>query len=225
MQLWKILRNHNTDYDPALIINNNSFMHQLKAKTIALFVIIILIMGTMASCSDNDYTPKPRGYFRIALPAKEYKLLDSIYPFRFEYPVYSKITPDPQAPQEINWINLEFPGFKGRIHLSFKNFSSREQLNSCIEDSRTLALKHIPKASSIEQTAFGIPGRNVYGLSYNIKGLGAASPYQFYATDSTSHFLRGALYFDAIPNSDSLLPVIEFVKKDIDHLIRTLDWK
>lgn len=200
-------------------------MLQLRAKAITRFVIIILVVGAMASCSDNDYTPKPRGYFRIALPAREYKLLDSIYPFRFEYPVYSKITPDPQAPQEINWINLEFPGFKGRIHLSYKSFSTREQLNSCIEDSRTLALKHIPKASSIEQTAFGIPGRNVYGLSYNIKGLGAASPYQFYATDSTSHFLRGALYFDAVPNSDSLLPVIDFVKKDIDHLIRTLDWK
>ena len=196
-----------------------------KYYTVKLFPILILIVLLAASCRNNDYTPKPRGYFRIQLPVNEYRKLDSIYPYTFEYPVYSRITPDPLALQETNWINLDFPQFRGRLHISYKTVSGPKELDKYFEDSRKLAMKHIPKASNIEQIALSDPANRVFGLIYNIKGLGAASPYQFYVTDSTRHFLRGALYFDAVPNSDSLMPVIEFVKKDIDHLINTLRWK
>jgi gliding motility-associated lipoprotein GldD len=192
--------------------------------TVLFCALIILTIGA-SSCSNNDYTPKPRGYFRIALPEKKYHLLDSIYPYTFEYPVYARITPDEMALQETNWVNVDFPEFRGRIHISYKDITSQEMLQQFFEDSRTLALKHIPKASSIEQVAVTYPENRVFGLIYNIRGIGAASPYQFVVTDSTRHFLRGALYFDAIPNSDSLMPVIDFVKVDIDHLIRTLRWK
>jgi gliding motility-associated lipoprotein GldD len=191
--------------------------------------ILLCCLSTLAcvswSCSNNDYTPKPRGYFRIALPEKEYRLLDSIYPYSFEYPVYARIVPDELALQETNWINIDYPQFRGRVHISYKTVTSIEMLQKFSEDARTLAFKHMPKASSIDQQAVAVPVNKVYGLIYDIKGVGAASPFQFVATDSTSHFLRGALYFDAIPNSDSLLPVIEFVKKDIVHMIQTLKWK
>jgi gliding motility-associated lipoprotein GldD len=200
-------------------------MHFLKIISRHFPLLSFMLLILLASCSDNDYTPKPRGYFRIALPKKEYRLLDSIYPFKFEYPVYARITPDLLALNETNWINVEFPGFRGRIHVSYKRVENQKMLDQYFEDSRTLALKHIPKASGIEQNALIDPVNRIFGLTYNIKGPAAASPYQFYVTDSLHHFLRGALYFDAVPNSDSLLPVIDFVKKDIDHLIKTLRWK
>ena len=66
--------------------------------------------------------------------------------------------------------------------------------------------------------------KSVYGVLYEIKG-NAASSVQFYATDSTKHFLRGALYFNTVPNKDSLAPAIQFVEEDIIHLIETLSWK
>ena len=81
------------------------------------------------------------------------------------------------------------------------------------------------KSSGIRNIAISDPARKMYGLAYQIKGMGAASPYQFYLTDSTSHFMRGSLYFDAVPNNDSLAPVIEFVEKDIQHLFETIRWK
>ncbi len=196
-----------------------------KSFAVKLFPILVLIVFLSASCRNNDYTPKPRGYFRIQLPANEYRELDSIYPYIFEYPKYCRISPDPMALHETNWINLDFPQFRGKLHISYKTVSGPQELDKYTEDSRKLAMKHIPKASNIEQITFSNPANRVFGLIYNIKGLGAASPYQFYVTDSTRHFLRGALYFDAVPNSDSLMPVIDFVKKDIDHLINTLRWK
>ncbi len=204
-----------------------TYLPFMAGKKILPGVFPILLMAAMfaASCNNNDYTPKPRGYFRIQLPAKQYRLLDSIYPYTFEYPVYARISPDPMALQETSWINLEFPQFRGKLHISFKKVENLKELDQFMEDSRKLALKHIPKASGIEQTALVNTSNKVFGLGYTIKGVGAASPYQFYLTDSTRHFLRGAMYFDAVPNSDSLQPVIEFVQKDIDHLINTLRWK
>jgi gliding motility-associated lipoprotein GldD len=190
---------------------------------------IILIVGTVgilltASCS-NDFTPKPGGYFRIALPERKYILLDSVYPYKFEYPAYARITNDPLSPQEKNWINIEMPVFHGRIHISYKPLTDKALLVKYTEDTRTLALKHMAKASGIRNIAIADAGRKMYGLVYEINGMGAASPYQFYLTDSTRHFLRGSLYFDAVPNNDSLAPVIDFVKSDIQHLFETINWK
>jgi gliding motility-associated lipoprotein GldD len=193
------------------------------------FIILIFTLsvgsGILFSSCDNSYTPKPRGYFRIALPEKKYLLLDSIYPYSFEYPQNAKITNDPLSPLEKNWINIELTSFHGRIHISYKSLAGNNNLSTYTEDARTLALKHMSKATGIRQIAINDPQRNVYGLVYEINGMGTASPYQFYLTDSTKHFIRGSLYFDVIPNNDSLGPVIDFVKTDIQHLFETINWK
>jgi len=203
-----------------------SFLPNLP-KSNPLFILLLITMAgsmVMISCN-NEYTPKPRGYFRIALPEKEYTVLDSIYPYTFEYPAYALITNDPQSPQEKNWINIEMPAFHGRIHISYKPLTDKSSLVTFTEDTRTLAFKHMAKASGIRQIAIADPDRKMYGIVYEINGMSAASPYQFYLTDSTSHWLRGSLYFDAIPNNDSLAPVIDFVKTDIQHLFKTIRLK
>jgi gliding motility-associated lipoprotein GldD len=205
----------------------SSFLQKSAGSTSIIRVFLIVTSGVLlffSSCN-NEYTPKPRGYFRIAMPEKKYILLDSVFPYRFEYPAYAVITNDPVSPEEINWINIEMPAFHGRIHISYKTLTDKNSLITYTEDARTLALKHMPKASGIRQIAISDPSRNLYGLVYEINGMSAASPYQFYLTDSTRHFLRGSLYFDAIPNNDSLAPVIEYVTTDIQHLFETITWK
>lgn len=206
----------------------NLIFSLLRAQFVRTTVLVVVfgVCGTtlFISCN-NDYTPKPRGYFRIALPDRKYTLLDSVFPYQFEYPSYAHITNDPLSPQERNWMNIEMPVFRGRIHISYKPIANKTDLTKYTEDARALALKHMAKASGIEQIAISNPVHRVYGLVYQIKGLGAASPYQFYLTDSIKHFVRGSLYFDVIPNNDSLAPVIDFVQKDIQHLIETTRWK
>lgn len=192
-----------------------------KRPALLIFPMAILLLFIL-SCSEN-YTPKPRGYFRIALPEKQYIRLDSVYPYSFEYPVYAKITPDEMAPGQKDWINIVYPQFRGKIHISYRKVDNN--LQKLTEDTRTLALKHMSKSSGIMQQTISDPANKIYGASYDIKGVGAASPYQFYLTDSTGNFLRGALYFTTIPNNDSLAPVIDFVKQDISHLISTFRWK
>ena len=185
------------------------------------FLVFLVVIFSFVSCG-NDYYPKPPGYFRIDLPEKEYIVFDSTFPYSFEYPAYANITRNENS-ADPNWINIEFPQFKGTLHLSYKVVSGN--LTDYLEDTRKMVMKHIPKTSGIENRIYENSKKDVFGTTYNIGGKAAASPYQFYLTDSTKHFVRGALYFNVVPNNDSLAPVIEFLKEDINHMIETFEWR
>jgi gliding motility-associated lipoprotein GldD len=185
--------------------------------------ILVVFIATLFLCCQNNYVPKPRGYYRIDFPKKEYIPLDTNFPYTFMYPAYAKILPDPSKLAEPYWINILYVPFHAQLHLSYKHV--KNNLNVYLEDARTLVNKHIPKANSIMQKEFVNDDEKVYGLVYTIRGSEAASSYQFYLTDSVSNFVRGALYFNLAPNNDSLAPVIDFLSEDLEKMIATFRWK
>lgn len=188
-----------------------------KQKLFTLIIVLLLI-----SCGRQPRTPKPFGYFRISLPEKSYQKYESDCPFAFEYPSYAKVLNDNDKNTEPCWINIAFPSLKATIHCSYKNGGS--ELLQYMDDSRTLVYKHTVKADAIDETMIDDSVNKVYGIVYDIRG-NAASSVQFFLTDSSEHFMRGALYFNVPPNKDSLAPVLEFVRSDISHLIETFTWK
>jgi gliding motility-associated lipoprotein GldD len=177
----------------------------------------------IASCGGNDYSPKPRGYFKIDLPKKEYQSYKGECPFTFDYPVYANIVADNARDAKPCWKDVVFSGLNGRIHLSYQPISTKAQFNQLIEDSHTFVFKHTVKATAIDESIVSMPEKNVYGIYYTIDG-NAASPVQFFLTDSTKNYVRGALYFNEQPRLDSIQPVLDFVKKDIDVMIRSFRW-
>lgn len=186
-------------------------------------ILLLILMLVLVSCGDGNPQPKPRGYFRIDLPEKEYVTLDTMRYYSFEYPVYAVVTPDYLSPNEKDWANVEFPSYKGTVHISYKSVDNN--LNEYLEDAYMMITKHISKATGIRDSVIINRDKDVYGLMYFLDGEGVASPLQFYLTDSTKHFLRGSLYFNIYPNNDSLQPVIDFITDDVRHLISTFDWK
>lgn len=193
----------------------------MKKKTYLLIVILSIAVLAIFSCGGDNYSPKPRGYFRIDFPEKSYQTFNEPCPYRFDYPVYANAKPDSSRLAEPCWYDLVMPRFRGRVHITYRDITNNmaEQL----EDSRTLAYKHTIKADAILENVFVDEEKDVYGILYDIRG-NAASQVQFFLTDSTKHFLRGALYFNVKPNKDSLAPVIDFLKEDIIHLIETFEW-
>jgi gliding motility-associated lipoprotein GldD len=185
------------------------------------YITSALFIGLFLFGCKEDYTPKPRGYFRIDFPEKSYQVFNSNSPYSFEYPTYSQIIPDKDSNSEPYWIDVDIPGNKAKFHLSYKPIHGN--LSKLIEDSRELAYKHSIKAISIDEEIFTNPSKKVFGTIYYIKG-NAASPMQFYLTDSTTNFLRGSFYISEIPNYDSLLPVISFLEIDMFHLIKSFNW-
>ena len=185
--------------------------------------------GIYFSCNSNYTAGKKRGYFKIDFPKKEYRLFNEPgYPYTFEYPVYAAVMKDTSffedKPENPWWINIEIPRFSGRIYISYKEIGEKNKIDSLVNDAFKMAYKqHTSKATSIEPEEI-ISQHNFHGIYFSLTG-NTATANQFFLTDSTKHFLRGALYFDTTPNEDSLGIVNAFLKKDLEHLINTLEWK
>jgi gliding motility-associated lipoprotein GldD len=190
----------------------------------------VLIAYVLPACN-SDYHPesKRKGYFKIDFPEKKYQSFDQPgYPYTFEYPVYAAVLKDTaffeDKPENPWWINIEVPQFGGRIYVSYKEIRNKHQIDSLAEDAYKMAHKqHIDVSTGIDDSLMRTPS-GAEGIYYTLKG-NTATANQFFLTDSTKHFLRGALYFDATPNEDSLGIVNDFLKKDLQHLINTLKWR
>ena len=192
-----------------------------KGRTGLILSMVAFLLLLSTSCKES-YTPKPTGYLRVDYPEKSYHLYSDQEYFEFEIPDYAVVEIDSGPRGNEGWINVAVPQLNGKIHLSYKAVG--DNLNAYITDCRELVYKHTVKAQEIVETPFIDRDMNRFGMVYDLKGE-VASAVQFFITDSTSHFLRGSLYFNIRPNRDSLNPVIDFLREDIMHLIETTQWK
>ena len=187
----------------------------------AIFTIIAVAAIALTSCEPS--TPKPYGYFRIDLPKHEYVTYDSLYPpCTMESSKYSKVRYRNAKDNKSEWIDSVYPDLNGRIYCSYTTVKGN--FRALAEDSRNLVYKHTIRADAIIEHPFENKEAKVYGVMYEITG-NAASPLQFVLTDSTKHFLRGALYFNETPNADSIAPISKYVEEDVQRLIESVRWK
>lgn len=191
-------------------------------------LVLIAAAALLGSCREVA-VPRPKGYFRIDLPRHEYLPFNTgtiqapDLPLSFEYPVYGKISMEPDAFSEPGWFNIDFNRFRAKIYLTYRQVN--DDLEGLMEQTYKMNVKnHIIKADAIEEQMIIDPERKVYGILYDLRGS-TATAVQFFVTDSTRHFFRGSLYFFAEPNPDSIAPVNSFLREDIIHIIETLRWK
>jgi gliding motility-associated lipoprotein GldD len=210
-----------------------------------LLLIISIMIFVLAACN-SAYTPKPKGYFKIDFPQHQYQVFNQPgFPYTFEYPVYGKVVQDStffeDQPENPYWVNIEMPQFGGKVYISYSQIGGRSRykirnakgayidsigintFDRLISGAYNLTFKHSYKATSITDSNFVTPN-NIQGIFFKIGG-NAATANQFLVTDSVKNFLRGALYFDATPNEDSLSIVNQFLLQDMRHLVNSLKWK
>lgn len=198
----------------------------MKTFVIKYLPLVVLFVSVIAACN-STYTPKRKGYFKIDFPKHEYKLFDQAgYPYTFEYPIYASIVKDTtffeDKPENPYWINIEFPRLNGKIYISYKEVGKND-LNKLVNDAFNMTYKHSTRATEIVDSTIHTKN-GVSGVFFSVGG-NAATNKQFFVTDSVKHFLRGALYFDASPDADSISVVNNFVEEDMKHLINTFRWK
>jgi len=192
------------------------------------FFFILTVFGTIGFTACNSkFTPKQTGYPAITLPKKVY-LTDAVkgMPYTFDVPSYAvvdtKTTSMGAEQPKTGWMNLQFPTLNATLYISY-NAVQKDRLDVLVRDAYNFANNHSNKASFIEDSAFENP-IGLQGVFFHLGG-DVASPYQFFITDSSRHFLRAALYFDTTPNADSLAPVIDFLHQDLKQLVQTFRWK
>lgn len=188
-------------------------------------ILVTFIFSCKSNQSDNqDYSPKPKGYNRIDLPAAAYQKMIENHPYNFEYSKYARLLPDTFARAEPHWIYIDYPAFDANVQLTYKPVNGDlKKLQNMISDAHKLSYKHNVKAFSIQEKIYSSPSGNKANI-IDLEGE-VPSQVQFYMTDSTKHFLRGALYFKTSTQNDSLAPVIQFIRNDILHLVNSLKWK
>lgn len=196
-------------------------MRLRKTLTIGLGSCILSLF--LFSC-ERDYLPKSLGYNRIELPAQEYQALPDSFPYSFEYSKHARLLKDTSWIRGRYWIEIYYPTLKADVHVTYKKLDGKDQLlKELLNDAYVLTAKHQIKASAIDEVITRTPKGHTAVIA-ELEGE-VPSQFQFTITDSTENFLRGALYFNAKVNNDSLEPAIEFMKKEIMHMINTIDWK
>lgn len=184
------------------------------------FSFVIISVAIFFACNDQPNIPKPRAYPRILYPVKNYVTYNSDEcPFTFEYPDYARIQPR----DEKCWFDLQMNSFNASLHCSYLDVDDREDFEDLVRDAYEIADRINARANYMEESR--IYNQNgVNGVMMEWTGP-AASNMHFFLTDTTQHFFRVSLYFDAKVQPDSLQPVVEFIKEDVRHMISTFNWK
>lgn len=180
--------------------------------------IVLLLLAVCISCT--EYTPKPRGYFRIEPDTPHYHLFSQEgLPITFNISQLAIAVPE-QSPKD---ITFSYPALNVKLYCSYLPITSLT-LSEVAEECRTLVARQSKNVSAVKEQAYSNPEELVYGALFLLDEE-SASPVQFMLTDSVSRFFRGALYYNCIPNADSLAPVTQYMKQDILELIQSFRWK
>lgn len=192
-----------------------------------IFNIIILSLFIISCSSEStDFIPKPKGFNHISLPEHEYvEFNEEGFPYTFEISKYAKPENDSTLlDKKKHYKTIGYPTLGFKIHITYKEIKqSEDTLRSYIAEGYKLRDGHDKKAYGFnEQYAQNENGDNI--AIFEIEG-NVPSQYQFMLHDSTDNFMRGVLYFPIATKNDSLAPVIQYAKEDIQHLINTVKWK
>jgi gliding motility-associated lipoprotein GldD len=201
-------------------------MKRKKYSRAVIYVVILTVvaMAVLVSSCQRNYSPKPIGYNRLELPDTAYRPLPDTLPYSFEYSTAARLLDDTSAFNERYWIEIYYPTLKANIHLTYKDVRKNDKLlRELMDDAYTLTAKHQIKAHAIDEVIVKTPSGKTAVIA-ELEGE-VPSQFQFTVTDSTLNFMRGALYFNTQVQNDSLAPAIEYMKKEILHIINTLEWK
>ncbi len=190
--------------------------------------LFFLISGTVLFCilwffscnSNASLESKPWGYPRLDLPKNYgYKTFENkTCPFTFQYPDFGMITRDQQ---DSCWTDISFPVFDAKWHISHHDITQKKDRQSHYEDFRKLVFKHVKKASTIADYPFETSQGK--GIRYELYGNVGAPVEIFFYNDK--HTMTADFYLNTAIKNDSLDPVIQLMKVEMDKMVQSFKWK
>ncbi|MFM7179832.1 MAG: hypothetical protein ACKOX5_10030 [Bacteroidota bacterium] len=221
---------------------------RVKAKRVSGILAMVMMLGgthIFVACQSDDPVARPYAYARSILPpVQPAQYRGNCLPVTFDYNAAAKpvcVNPSDlphnsskSSPNDPQWMNLSYSTLGAQWHLSYhpiagvryqdgRQVERRDALAVLMAETQRMTFKHTLKATAIEEEIISYPEHKVYGTLYVVGG-DAASQTQFYVTDSVKHYLRGSLYFEVSPNSDSLQPYSAYLLQDMRRILATLRW-
>ncbi|MCF0210152.1 MAG: hypothetical protein HUK18_02370 [Bacteroidales bacterium] len=196
------------------------------SRILQIFLLFLGVIALFASCEQAPQMPKPPTYLRLDVkPASYTKFQQQDMPFEFDIPKDAKIISMESKDRNMSWFNISFEEFKFDINVSCLRLVSDTMLQYAVNDCYTFLNRHEKLSAGIVQQDYRNEEKKVYGTTFEIAGRDVVSPYQFYLTDSSRYFVRFALNNRELPNNDSISPIIERLKKDMQKMIESFVWK
>lgn len=179
-------------------------------------LLLVLMLILVVSC-EKESVPKPKAYLSLNYPTVPYKKLEVKRPYIFDVSTNATVKKLPK-----NWLKVAYPSLKASIDITYRPVNNN--LKELLIEAEKLVFEHAIKADQISSNNFENTKNNVYGTLYDIAG-NSASQVQFHVTDSTNHFLKASLFFKTKPNYDSILPAVDYLKKDMVRIMESLQWQ
>ncbi|PWJ36045.1 gliding motility lipoprotein GldD [Sediminitomix flava] len=189
--------------------------------------IVFLVFIWACGGEEQVFLPKPKGYHRIEFPKhtfQEFPKEFGNFPYAFRFSDQAEMKPDTSKMSEPYWAEIYYPQYNATIDISYKPiYNSLDSLAGYFNTSLKLTHKHSIRATKIEEyKSYGENGDII--MEFELEGQ-VPSQYQFFRTDSAQHFLRAALYFPTSTANDSLAPVINYIREDMQEMLKTVTWK
>jgi len=168
------------------------------------------------SCKE-EVLPKPKAQLRLEYPSPTYEAISTDCPYVFDTSSQTEVKINGKC-----WVNIDYPSLKASVNMTYRPVNNN--LKELFLEAEKLTFNHTIKADGISSIPYSNKEHKVYGSIFEVSG-NAASPIQFHVTDSISHFITGAVYFNVQPNYDSIKPAINYLQSDIIRMIESMEWK
>ena len=186
-------------------------------------VVVVVLLFVFSSCGDNEmHIPKPPTYLKLELPNHDYVRYSNDCPYEFDVSKMFNVKDVFNDSVKSCHKEIELGELNGVINFSFIDMV--ESLSMYVNYSNDKVDEHKIKAVEILDTRIIREKDSVFGTFFELKG-DVATHFQFYLTDSTSRFVSGVVYFNSVPNYDSLKPSIDYLRVDLLKIINTFNWK
>ena len=189
------------------------------------WIVIGLVTLSVISCGDDELLiPKPPSFLRTNLPEHKYTKMNLEEPYTYQVSSSYLVKPVLFRNELTNHQEINLGPLNGTLYLNYYPIPNHDTLVRYINLSNDKVDEHQIKADHINRKRFIFPEKKVYGTFFEFEG-NVATNFQFYLTDSTKNFIRGEVLMNCTPNYDSLRPSLEYLKKDLYHMIETFEWK
>ena len=189
----------------------------MNLKSINFSFLLYFFLPLFFTACNEETLPKPKAFLRLSYNTSDYTETKNDCPYSFEISSEANVNYDKRC-----WATIQYPKLKATVNITYRPVENN--LKELLRESEKLTYNHAIKADGISTQPYENVKNKKYGALSEVSG-NAASPLQFHVTDSSHHFITGALYFKVQPNYDSILPAVKFIEKDIKHLMETLTWK
>ncbi|WP_291726237.1 gliding motility lipoprotein GldD [Bernardetia sp.] len=198
----------------------------MKFYSFILPLVVSIIFLSACTSEEDSYIPKPYGYFRIELPEQSYQKLEGDYPYSFEHSKYAKVVKNTSQNAEENWITLKYePTSVAEIHITYKEVKNDPKLfMEYVNDAHKLTFNEIntARSSAIDKV---LDSKNGNGIVFTISEGEVPTVFNYWISDTTTHFFRAAMYVPTSNQNDSLAPILKYTKEDMMHMLETFEWK